>query len=30
MVYKITEYTIKRAKDLGVVVKPSQNKTKKI
>ena len=30
MVYKITEYTIKRAKELGVVVKPSQNKTKKI
>ncbi len=30
MVYKITDYTIKRAKELGVVVKPSQNKTKKI
>ena len=30
MVYTITKYTSKRAKQLGVVVKPSQNKTKKI
>lgn len=30
MVYTITKYTRKRAKQLGVVVKPSQNKTKKI
>lgn len=30
MVYTITKYTLKRAKQLGVVVKPSQNKTKKI
>jgi len=30
MVYKITEYTRKRAKQIGVIVKPSSNKTKKI
>ena len=30
MVYTITKYTLKRAKQLGVTVKPSQNKTKKI
>ncbi len=30
MVYTITKYTLKRAKQLGVMVKPSQNKTKKI
>lgn len=28
--YKITNYTYKRAKKLGVKVKPSTNKTKKI
>lgn len=28
--YQITEYTLKRAAELGVVVKPSTNKTKKI
>ena len=30
MVYTITKYTLKRAKQLGVMVKLSQNKTKKI
>ena len=30
MVYNITEYTYKKAKRLGVEVKPSTNKTKKI
>jgi hypothetical protein len=30
MVYKIKPYTYKRAKKLGVLVKPSTNKTKKI
>ena len=30
MAYKITKYTKDKAKKLGVVVKPSQNKTKKI
>jgi hypothetical protein len=30
MVYKITNYTYKQAKKLGVIVKPSMNKTKKI
>ena len=30
MVYTITKYTLKRAKQLGIMVKPSQNKTKKI
>ena len=28
--YKITKYTLKRAKKLGLIVKPSTNKTKKI
>ena len=28
--YKITAYTLARAKDLGVIVKPSSNKLKKI
>ena len=28
--YKITNYTLKRAKKLGFTVKPSTNKTKKI
>jgi len=28
--YKITSYTLKRAKKLGFTVKPSTNKTKKI
>jgi len=28
--YQITDYTYKRAKELGVVVKPSTNKKKKI
>ena len=28
--YKITNYTYKKAKAIGVVVKPSTNKTKKI
>ena len=28
--YKITKYTLKKAKKLGLVVKPSTNKTKKI
>lgn len=30
MVYEITEYTKKKAKQLGVTVKPSDNKKKKI
>jgi hypothetical protein len=30
MVYNITEYTKQKAKDLGVEVKPSTNKRKKI
>jgi hypothetical protein len=30
MVYRITKYTYKKAKKMGVVVKPSTNKTKKI
>ena len=30
MVYKITNYTYKKAKQLGVKVVPSKNKTKKI
>jgi hypothetical protein len=30
MVYKITNYTYKKAKKLGLTVKPSTNKTKKI
>ena len=30
MVYKITKYTYKKAKQLGVKVVPSKNKTKKI
>ena len=30
MVYKITEYTRRKAKQIGVVVTPSSNKTKKI
>jgi hypothetical protein len=30
MPYKITKYTFKQAKKLGLVVKPSNNKTKKI
>jgi hypothetical protein len=30
MAYKITKYTKDKAKKLGVEVKPSQNKTKKI
>lgn len=30
MKYKITNYTYKRAKKLGVTVRPSLNKTKKI
>jgi hypothetical protein len=30
MPYSITKYTYKRAKQLGVTVKPSANKTKKI
>jgi len=30
MVYKITKYTLKKAKKLGVKVFPSKNKTKKI
>ena len=30
MVYKITNYTYKKAKQYGVTVVPSQNKTKKI
>lgn len=30
MAYKIKPYTYKRAKKLGVLVKPSTNKTKKI
>lgn len=30
MVYHITNYTYKKAKQLGVVVSPSKNKTKKI
>jgi hypothetical protein len=30
MVYKITNYTFRKAKTMGVVVKPSKNKTKKI
>lgn len=28
--YHITEYTYKKAKKMGVIVKPSRNKTKKI
>ena len=28
--YQITQYTYKKAKNMGVVVKPSTNKTKKI
>lgn len=28
--YKITKYTLRKAKKLGLVVKPSSNKTKKI
>ena len=28
--YKITNYTLKRAKQLGLIVKPSSNKDKKI
>ena len=28
--YKITNYTYKQAKKIGVIVKPSKNKTKKI
>ena len=30
MPYKITNYTFKQAKKLGLLVKPSHNKTKKI
>uniref|UniRef100_A0A6C0I3I2 Uncharacterized protein n=1 Tax=viral metagenome TaxID=1070528 RepID=A0A6C0I3I2_9ZZZZ len=30
MTYSITQYTLTKAKKLGVVVKPSKNKTKKI
>ena len=30
MTYKITNYTYKQARKIGVIVKPSQNKTKKI
>ena len=30
MVYYITNYTRKQAKKMGVIVKPSTNKTKKI
>jgi hypothetical protein len=30
MVYHITKYTYKKAKELGYTVKPSTNKTKKI
>ncbi len=30
MVYRITNYTFRKAKKLGFVVKPSTNKTKKI
>lgn len=30
MVYKITEYTRRKARQIGVVVTPSSNKTKKI
>ena len=30
MIYKITNYTRRRAREIGVTVKPSTNKTKKI
>ena len=30
MVYRITNYTFRKAKKMGVAVKPSTNKTKKI
>jgi len=30
MTYKITNYTYKQARKIGVIVKPSKNKTKKI
>ena len=30
MSYKITQYTLSKAKKMGLVVKPSTNKTKKI
>lgn len=30
MVYRITQYTYKKAKKMGLTVKPSTNKTKKI
>lgn len=30
MTYQITEYTLKKAKELGVKVKPSTNKNKKL
>jgi hypothetical protein len=30
MMYQITNYTLNKAKELGVVVKPSTNKNKKI
>ena len=30
MIYKITKYTRRRAREIGVEVKPSTNKTKKI
>jgi len=30
MTYKITDYTKKKAKELGVEIKPSKNKNKKI